>query len=293
MSTTKLWTRGQVASSILAGDCLVVFDAQILRIPTSWLEAHPGGPLAILHFVGRDATDEILAYHCNDTLRKLKGYIIGRVECGNDGWEPFLPPVMSGWVRKSGNDGALEWFHQAGSICYRGEPTEHCPSQILLVQKDNPLLQTREHIPTMKTITPPSTTLSLNIQTQHSAAYKALHKQIVDRGLYKTPYLTGYSLEIARYVFLGGASIVAYRKNWLMASAFFLGLLWHQLAFTAHDLGHMGVTHNWVVDRILGTIIADFMGGLSIGWWVEVCVAVIIQLKSSGFSFAEPQCPSL
>jgi len=49
----------------------------------------------------------------------------------------------------------------------------------------------------------------------------------------------------------------------------FLGLLWHQLTFTAHDLGHNGVTHNWVIDRILGVVIADLIGGLSIGWWVD------------------------
>jgi len=29
------------------------------------------------------------------------------------------------------------------------------------------------------------------------------------------------------------------------------------------------VTHNWAIDRILAILIADWVGGLSIGWWVE------------------------
>src|SRR5262245_50660837 len=97
------WTRDQVAARILAGDSLVVFDSKLLRIPPSWLAAHPGGALAILHFVGRDATDEILAYHSEDTLRRLRAYAVGNVECGPHGWEPLIPPVMSGWVRRVGS----------------------------------------------------------------------------------------------------------------------------------------------------------------------------------------------
>ena len=54
----SLWTREQVAERILAGENLVVLRNKIIRVPPSWLDAHPGGALAILHFVGRDATDE-------------------------------------------------------------------------------------------------------------------------------------------------------------------------------------------------------------------------------------------
>ncbi|OBZ79252.1 Delta(8)-fatty-acid desaturase [Grifola frondosa] len=48
-----------------------------------------------------------------------------------------------------------------------------------------------------------------------------------------------------------------------------LGLFWHQLTFFAHDLGHMGVTHNWAIDRLVAIFVADFLGGMSIGWWVD------------------------
>jgi sphingolipid 8-(E)-desaturase len=270
MGATR-WSRDEIASRILAGEYLIIFEGQLLCIPPSWLAAHPGGSLAILHFVGRDATDEIMAYHCDETMKRLKGYLIGTVECVKGGWEPLVPPVMSGWVRRVGSDGKNEWFHEARAVRGTGDSTEMAPSsQILLLPKDSSLLHHRDGAPTLETLTPPPTDLSPKVQSQHSAAYKALHKKIADAGLYKTPYLTGYGPEVVRYTLLGAISAYTYRHDWLVTSAVFLGLMWHQLVFTAHDLGHMGVTHNWAVDRILGTIIADFIGGLSIGWWVDV-----------------------
>jgi sphingolipid 8-(E)-desaturase len=41
----------------------------------------------------------------------------------------------------------------------------------------------------------------------------------------------------------------------------------HQIMFTAHDAGHLGITHNFVFDTLIGMFIADFCCGLSIGWW--------------------------
>jgi delta8-fatty-acid desaturase len=251
-----------IATRILAGDVLVIYNNSLLRIPLSWLNDHPGGALAILHFVGRDASDEINAYHGDAALTRIKKFIVGSVETGEHGWDPFVPPVMTGWVRKIGKNGQQEWFNEASAVYSTREP------QILLVHKDDTILN--PPTPTMEDLIPPFTNLSLKVQAEHSAAYKALHKRIVDVGLYKTPYLTGYGAEVARYLLLASISALAYSYNWLVTSAVFLGLVWHQLAFAAHDLGHMGVTHNWVLDRLLGILIADFFGGLSIGWWVNV-----------------------
>jgi delta8-fatty-acid desaturase len=262
------WSREQIASRILAGESLIIYRNQLIRIPSSWLDIHPGGSLAILHFVGRDATDEIDAYHSTDTLKRISRYAIGSVETTEHGWNPLIPPLMSGWVRKLGKDGNLVWFNEANAIRSVDDETLPHSSQILLVKRDN--LLTVPPAPTLAHLLPPPTNLSLKVQAQHSAAYKTLHKRISDAGLYKTPYLSGYGPEVIRYILLGSLSALAYSKSWFMTSAVFLGLMWHQLVFTAHDLGHMGVTHNWTIDRILGILIADFIGGLSIGWWVEV-----------------------
>lgn len=267
MGATTLYTRHDVAARILAGDHLIIYHDLLLRIPQSWLDAHPGGSLALLHFVGRDATDEIEAYHSDNTLNIVKKFSVGRVVLIEDVWEPLVPPIMSGWVRKLNPDGKPEWHREASAI----RSTENTPfspsSQILLIDKD---ISLQSHAPTLATLSPPPTNLSLKVQARHSRAYRELHKRIVNAGLYKTRYLTGYGPEIVRYILLGGISAYAYFHNWLITSAVFLGLMWHQLVFSAHDLGHMGVTHNWAVDRLIAILIADFIGGLSIGWWVDV-----------------------
>ena len=271
----ELWPRSRVADRILQGDTLVIYESCLLRIPQAWLAAHPGGALAILHFVGRDATDEINAFHAEETLRKrVKPFIVGRVEAAMQGWEPLVPPVATGWIRKR-QAGKESWVHSAeekraavsnpDSIVF--DEHNYSPSQILLVEKTH---DTRSTGPTLATITPSLTPLSLTLQTRHSVAYRELHKRVTAAGLYETPYFTGYGPEVLRYAALATASSIAYSYSWFVPSAFFLGLLWHQLTFIAHDLGHMGVTHDWVWDRVLSILIANFVGGLSIGWWVDV-----------------------
>ena len=268
------WSRDQVAARILAGESLVIHNNQLLRIPKSWLDAHPGGSLAILHFVGRDASDEIQAYHCDETMKKINRYSIGTVETTSYAWDPLVPPVMTGWVRKLGKEGQQEWHNEAGILFNSEGATELSPSsQILLVQKDDALL--KPSAPTMAHLLPPPTNLSLKVQAEHSAAYKALHQRIIDGGFYQTRYLTGYGPEILRYLTLAWLSYFAYQHNWFITSAVFLGMVWHQLVFTVHDLGHMGVTHNWVWDRLMAILIADFVGGLSVGWWVDVSPQII------------------
>ena len=275
MSTVnpRLWTRKEVADGILAGDALVIFEGHVLRITPKWLASHPGGALAILHFVGRDGTDEINAYHCLNTLKRVKGFVVGKVDVDEkSGWDPLVPPVEQGWVRQDG-----KWHREASSVkndqagdsdVFIGQ--DHLCSEILLVKRND-----AESGPTLESLTPPPSTLSPAIQAEHARAYRKLHERVTAAGLYQTRYLAGYGPEVVRYLTLAGLSALAYRHGWFLPSAFCLGLLWHQLSFIAHDLGHMGVTHNWVYDRVLGILIADFIGGLSIGWGVDVSLKCI------------------
>jgi len=43
---------------ITDGHTIVICQDYVLRLD-SWLDKHPGGRLAILHMIGKDATDEI------------------------------------------------------------------------------------------------------------------------------------------------------------------------------------------------------------------------------------------
>ncbi|KDR84917.1 hypothetical protein GALMADRAFT_233386 [Galerina marginata CBS 339.88] len=269
MGATTLWTRAQVAARILNGDTLIVYHGHLLSIPQKWLDAHPGGSLAFLHFVGRDATDEIEANHQDHTLPLIPKYSIGRVELTDGIWEPFLPPISTGWVRRPGAAGKLEWYKEAAGVySSQNQHSEFFPSSSVLLVESDPS-QPKASGPTLASLKPPPSTLSLKEQARQSKAYRELHKHIIEAGLYKTRYITGYGPEILRYTLIASLSIYFYVHDWLITSAVFLGLLWHQLVFTAHDLGHMGVTHNWTIDRLIAITIADFIGGLSIGWWVN------------------------
>lgn len=55
---TPVVSTEDVQRFIADGQLIVIHDGYALKL-NSWLERHPGGKLAILHMVGRDATDEI------------------------------------------------------------------------------------------------------------------------------------------------------------------------------------------------------------------------------------------
>lgn len=273
----RVWTREEIATRILDGDNLVIYRDSVLRIPETWLQAHPGGALAILHFVGRDATDEIEAYHFDQTLNgRMRGYVIGKVERGAGGvWEPLVPPVAKGWVRKTrvGKGGREGMWVQEADTRTKADDDTLLESEILLVSKDTK--EESSEAPTLETLAPPPSALSPKIQQRHSDAYRELHKRVTDAGLYETPFITGYGPEFIRYFSALALSTIAYKYAWFKTSALFLGFVWHQMTFFVHDLGHMGVTHNWVLDRVIGILVADLFGGLSVGWWVRASIALL------------------
>lgn len=53
-------TRRQVEGLIADGKAIIVVDQKVLKVDP-WIQYHPGGWKAILHMVGRDATDELNA----------------------------------------------------------------------------------------------------------------------------------------------------------------------------------------------------------------------------------------
>jgi sphingolipid 8-(E)-desaturase len=53
-------SRRQVEGLIAEGKKIFILDGKVLRVD-AWINYHPGGDKAILHMVGRDATDEVTA----------------------------------------------------------------------------------------------------------------------------------------------------------------------------------------------------------------------------------------
>lgn len=54
-------TRNEIKNLIASGRKIVIFNQFVLKVDP-WLPYHPGGDKALLHMVGKDATDEIQAY---------------------------------------------------------------------------------------------------------------------------------------------------------------------------------------------------------------------------------------
>ena len=59
-SKDVLLTRQQLEGMIADGKIITVVDGNVLKLD-AWLKYHPGGEKAIMHMVGRDATDEVNA----------------------------------------------------------------------------------------------------------------------------------------------------------------------------------------------------------------------------------------
>ena len=53
-------TRRQVEGMIADGRTVIIVNGKVLKVD-AWLRYHPGGETAIMHMVGRDATDEVNA----------------------------------------------------------------------------------------------------------------------------------------------------------------------------------------------------------------------------------------
>lgn len=54
-------SRREIEGMIAEGRNIFIFENRVIKAD-AWMKFHPGGPKAIQHMVGRDATDEINAY---------------------------------------------------------------------------------------------------------------------------------------------------------------------------------------------------------------------------------------
>jgi delta8-fatty-acid desaturase len=227
----------------------------------------------------------------------MEAYQIGQVE---GLWENFLPPIQGGHFRpyleddeKAQNDD--ESFDLSSSQNSSRSSTPSLDGLIPLIRRRGP--RNAAESPSLSSISSLSSSsvaeykaetipsyidawtkreIDLDLsayppldpvtQDEIVQKYRLLHDRIKAEGLYKCHYVS-YLTELCRYILLFSLCLLFLRWRWYGTSGMFLGLFWHQLVFTAHDAGHMGITHDFTMDTIIGIIIADFWGGLSLGWW--------------------------
>ncbi|PTB37174.1 hypothetical protein M441DRAFT_201036 [Trichoderma asperellum CBS 433.97] len=283
MDRDQVLSQRVVEGMIADGDTIVIFEDYVLRL-NGWLDKHPGGSLVIQHMVGRDATDEITAYHSAATLRTMKAYRIGRKPMGP--WLNKTPPVRGGVFRSYSlhnepdvpeslhgvdvpNAGISRLSLEKGLSLRRriassassttssaATPPTKCPVQYTDWAVQQGVDKGRRDYPSVDPI----------VQQGIVNRYRALHQQIHDEGLDSCRYIE-YGKEMMRYTSLFVGFLTALHYGWYMTSAVMLGLFWHQIMFTAHDAGHLAITQVFAIDTLIGMFIADFCCGLSIGWW--------------------------
>lgn len=208
-------------------------------------------------------------------------YVIGKVQ---HPWESFVPPIQGGVFRTKEQQLAETQIDEGialtspactdgecvGSGCGKKARTDveaasdsNNPKYYNAV-RDNFIEDYESKVLTEELERFPS----LDVATQENliADFRVLHQQMKDLNLFQC-FWWGYFREACRISFLFFLSYLTFRKDWLFVSAVFLGLAWHQLTFIAHDSGHQELTHNYQVDNIIGVIVADFIGGISLGWW--------------------------
>lgn len=181
----------------------------------------------------------------------MQYFTIGRIE---GKWVNFIPPIQGGKFELESED--------EGIVIEDSSSDEEVVGS-LLIRNSTTNGSKVEDLPPEFDQYPP---LTAEIQDQITQKYRRLEERLWKEGYYEC-YYSRYFPEIFRYTLLGLLAYVALRYQWYYTSALFLGVMWHQLVFTAHDAGHMGITHDPIIDTLIGIFIADYIGGLSIGWW--------------------------
>ncbi|KAJ2843037.1 hypothetical protein GGI22_007349, partial [Coemansia erecta] len=63
-------TPSELRRRVSEGEYLVIINGLVCKL-NGFIDKHPGGPLAIQHMIGRDATDEVICMHPREVLDDL------------------------------------------------------------------------------------------------------------------------------------------------------------------------------------------------------------------------------
>ncbi|KAI8225656.1 fatty acid desaturase [Colletotrichum sp. SAR 10_86] len=178
------------------------------------------------------------ALHSIEAKQRMSRYCIGTIQ---GRWENFVPPIQGGTFRLQSDSGrdAYRHAHTASSPASSRRssvPDSGNSDGVSSIHSEEPYHRQCFQISLDLETYPP-----LDHATPDAvvAAYCRLDDRLRAQGLYDCSF----------------------------RAAVCMGAFWHQMSFAAHDAGHIGITHRFHIDSVLGIFIADFMGGLSLGWW--------------------------
>ncbi|ODV64418.1 sphingolipid delta8-desaturase [Ascoidea rubescens DSM 1968] len=289
MSTIKsrILSKSEIEHRIATGDAIVIYQDNVLKL-NKWIDKHPGGDKAVYHLIGRDATDEMISYHCDGTQSTFLRWSIGKIDHKYK-WENFLPPIQGGIYRtyeeqNQQNDSETSTLTAS---CTDSSTAPIGTSSVKIIPKAPQceiLTKEKFYYFEKRVIRDPEDVIdnydndlaiqdlnsipSLDYKTQEflSKKYNQLHENVIAQGFYQCNYWC-YFKEFCRISSLMMFSASLFKTNHLFFSAVLLGAAWQQMTFIAHDAGHISITHNYQIDNLIGMTVADWFGGLSLGWW--------------------------
>lgn len=187
-------SRPELATLITRGHLLVLHRRRVYRL-NSWSASHPGGVLSILHFVGRDASDELEAYHDDTIQETFKRFQVAEIEEKSwdevKGWKPLNPPLEAhvGW-----DNLPLDiWTHTESwqdGLAALGRRASKCSSSKECVQLPRVKPEQLEPLPSM---------LDPAQQYAMSLEWGRLHERVKAQGLYDPTPFSNYRFELLRY----------------------------------------------------------------------------------------------
>ncbi|OAA72956.1 Fatty acid/sphingolipid desaturase [Akanthomyces lecanii RCEF 1005] len=299
----RVWSRREIEGLIADGRKIIILRDQVLSVG-AWIPYHPGGDKSILHLVGRNGIDEVTALHSDGARTQMQRFVIGRIQ---GQWQNFLPPIQGGVFRPLPSKGTDEenaasaQSTESGDACLglMREPTPRSPmldarggghrarlrfsagssesaSQTSSMSSGPPspapvsasTFESAEASIAHAISSDLSLYPGLDQMSQHEVAtkYRELDETLRAKGLYQCAY-RNYAVEFLRYFLLLVLFRSFLRYSYFTLSSICLGFLWHLLAFSVHDAGHISITHDFHTDTCIGIFIANFLGGLSVGWW--------------------------
>ncbi|KAL4401745.1 lipid metabolic oxidoreductase [Malassezia pachydermatis] len=174
-----VYTRAELARRIANGEVLVVHRRLIYKLDR-WASQHPGGDTAILHFVGRDAKDEIEVYHSDETIARMRKFAVAQLaeEDATDVskgrvYKPLMPPIQLGY-----RHGALEHPHAqlaAWNAYVAMHPEAKNKERVLSFPLPVDMLE------------PPPSSLDSVREARISAAFEQLHMRLKEAALCSCP----------------------------------------------------------------------------------------------------------
>ncbi|KAI9051214.1 hypothetical protein LZ554_005316 [Drepanopeziza brunnea f. sp. 'monogermtubi'] len=272
------------------GVAIVLLDRKVLKVPNGFLKHHPGGDNVIKHMVGRNAQDEIDAFHPKSVKREMLRYQVGIVA---EKWVNVTPPIQREQVAKEvkhANERAIRDAQQRTTtgelpefLIQDDSSSDSASSSGASVFDDSLLSRYRSHASFASSRTSLSSADVSDVEDEKEGngaeessdqktlaeitdSFRELVAKLEGRGLYETPYWA-YAGDAFRVTLNFTIMLLLLRSGWYLTSAVFMGCFWHQLVFTAHDAGHRSITHDLHWDSMIGMTLGNYLGGLSLGWW--------------------------